>query len=73
MTSVSHKRTVVKTISYRIIATLTTVTIVYLFTGELALSLGVGVIEVVSKMIFYYIHERVWAKISWGWKQKCEI
>ena len=61
-----HKRTMLKTITWRIVATSTTMTIVFLFTGELTLSVGVGVVEVVSKMIFYYIHEHIWNKISYG-------
>ena len=73
MTTVSHKRTMAKTISWRIIASLTTMTIVYLFTGEMILSLGVGAVEVVSKMILYYLHERAWGKLSWGWKEDCEV
>lgn len=62
----SHKRTIVKTISWRIVATLTTITIVFFFTRQLFLSLGVGFFEVVSKISFYYLHERAWGKISWG-------
>jgi len=62
----NHKRSMAKTISWRIIASLTTMAIVFLFTRELVLSMGVGAVEVITKMIFYYGHERVWAKVSWG-------
>ncbi len=61
-----HVRTVAKAISWRVIATLTTMSIVFLFTRRIILSLEVGLVEVVSKMLFYYIHERVWHRISWG-------
>lgn len=61
-----RKRTLCKTISWRCLATFTTMLIVYFFTGELALSVGVGIVEVISKMIFYYFHERIWARYSWG-------
>lgn len=63
-----HKRTLVKTISWRVVATTTTMGLVYLFTGELSLSLGVGVLEVVSKMLLYYVHERMWNRVDWGEK-----
>lgn len=62
----SHKRTTAKTITWRIIASVTTMTLVYLFTGEWTLSLGIGLVEVVSKMLFYYLHERAWSRIAWG-------
>lgn len=61
-----RKRSLVKTMSWRAIATATTVAIVFLFTGELALSFGIGALEVVIKMMVYYLHERVWQATSWG-------
>ncbi|MBN1224101.1 MAG: DUF2061 domain-containing protein [Candidatus Aminicenantes bacterium] len=61
-----HTRTVFKAISWRIIATLTTMAAVYLFTREPMISLGVGAVEVIAKVTFYYFHERIWNKISWG-------
>ena len=62
----SHTRTIIKAVTWRIIATLSTMTIVFLFTREIILSLGVGLVEVIAKITFYYIHERTWHKISWG-------
>ncbi len=64
-----HSRTVFKTISWRIVASLTTMTIVFIFTKEEMLALGVGIAEVITKVIFYYLHERVWNKIGWGKKK----
>jgi uncharacterized membrane protein len=62
----AHTRTIVKAISWRVIATLTTMIIVFLFTRRIILTLGVGLAEVTAKITFYYLHERVWDKISWG-------
>lgn len=62
----SSKRSFAKAIIWRIIATLTTIIIVFVFTGKLVLSIGVGFIEVISKLIFYYFHERMWGLIDWG-------
>lgn len=59
-------RSIIKTISWRIIATLITIGIVYIFTGNLPISLGVGSVEVITKMFFYYAHERTWANVKWG-------
>ena len=47
-------------------ATLVTILLVYLATGELAISLGIGAVDVVVKIAMYYGHERVWARIGWG-------
>ncbi len=63
-----HQRSIFKALTWRIIATLTTMVLVYVFTREWKLSLGVGVLDVVIKLFFYYAHERVWNKIQWGRK-----
>jgi len=59
-------RSIVKTISWRVLATLATMFIVFAFTGKVKLSVGIGLVEAVSKMVLYYLHERTWGKISWG-------
>ncbi|MBN1573108.1 MAG: DUF2061 domain-containing protein [Deltaproteobacteria bacterium] len=59
-------RSILKTVSWRIFATMTTITIVYLFTERIVLSLEIGMVEVVSKMILYYFHERVWNLVTLG-------
>ena len=61
-------RTIAKTISYRVIATFATMLIVYLYTREMVLMIGVGVVEVVAKMTLYYAHERLWSISRWGVK-----
>ena len=60
------RRTATKALSWRILATLTTVTIVFVITGELGLTVAVGGFDVVLKMILYYFHERGWNRIRWG-------
>ena len=62
----TRTRTVFKAVSWRVVATLTTMTIVYLFTREEAITLGVGMSDVLAKIAFYYAHERVWQKVAWG-------
>ena len=61
-----NKRSIAKTISWRVLATFTTMVIVYIFTNQLMLSLGIGFFELLSKMLLYYGHEQVWEGISWG-------
>ena len=62
----SHLRTLVKTISWRIIATGTTITISYIITGKLTAALSIGGLEFFTKMLFYYVHERAWSTIPFG-------
>ena len=59
-------RSVVKTISWRTVGTLDTMIIAYFITGNLVMAASIGSIEVVTKMILYYYHERVWNKLSFG-------
>jgi len=59
-------RSVVKTISWRTIGTLDTMIISYFITGDLIMAASIGSIEVVTKMILYYFHERAWNKIPLG-------
>lgn len=60
------KRSLAKTISWRIVGTADTVIISWLLTGALTLALSIGAIELVSKMILYFFHERTWNQIKWG-------
>jgi len=60
------KRSLAKTISWRIVGTIDTVLISWLITGTLALAFSIGAIELVSKMILYFFHERTWNTIKWG-------
>ncbi|PHR56027.1 MAG: hypothetical protein COA44_09165 [Arcobacter sp.] len=59
-------RSVVKSISWRVIGTLDTIIISYLITGSLVMAASIGSIELVTKMILYYAHERAWNVISLG-------
>ncbi|MBD3179992.1 MAG: adenylyl-sulfate kinase [Candidatus Latescibacteria bacterium] len=61
-------RSVMKTISWRFLATLTTFSLVWIFTGKIDTALTVGGLEVIIKMIIYFFHERGWNRIKWGRK-----
>lgn len=60
------KRSLLKTISWRIIGTLDTVVIAYLVTDGVNEALTIGGIELISKMVLYFFHERTWNTIRWG-------
>ncbi len=65
-TEETHKRSIVKAVSWRAFGLVATTLIVYLFTKKIILSLSVGLAEAFAKMLLYYLHERAWGKISWG-------
>jgi uncharacterized membrane protein len=62
-------RSVAKSISWRVLATLTTFTLVYIFTGQIETALTVGGLEVFVKMAVYYLHERGWNQL-FIWSQR---
>lgn len=62
-------RSVLKTLTWRVIATVTTIGLVYLFFGKLETAAAVGGIEVVLKVLFYFLHERAWGRSSIGRKK----
>jgi adenylylsulfate kinase len=65
----TNTRSIVKTISWRILATLTTMSLVYIFIGDMTIAISVGGIEVFLKMLIYFLHERAWDKIKFGKKE----
>ncbi len=65
----TNKRSIVKGISWRILATSTTIIIVYFFFDRLDLAIAAGMIETVLKVGLYWVHERAWFKVRWGKKR----
>ena len=61
---VNYKRHIAKTISWRIIGTLDTMILSGIITGSWKMGLAIGGVEVFTKMILYFLHERVWYKYS---------
>jgi uncharacterized membrane protein len=61
---VSHKRHLAKTITWRIIGTLDTMILSGVITGSWKVGLAIGGVEVITKMVLYYFHERAWYKFS---------
>ena len=61
---VSRKRHILKTVSWRIIGTVDTIVLSGFITGSWKFGLAIGGVEVITKMVFYYFHERAWYKFS---------
>ena len=60
----SVTKSILKTLSWRAIATLTTIIIAYILIGDISVALSIGLFEFIAKMIIYFIHERVWQTIE---------
>ena len=56
----SYKRHIAKTITWRIIGTIDTILLAWIISGDASTGLKIGFAEVVTKMILYYVHERLW-------------
>jgi uncharacterized membrane protein len=62
----THARSIVKATSWRMLGTLDTFAISWFLSGRLGLAGSIASLEFITKIIWYYLHERVWAAIAWG-------
>jgi len=61
-------RSVVKTVTWRITGSTATFLIAYAMTGNFAVAGVIGVAQMISNTVLYYIHERLWNRVAWGAK-----
>jgi len=61
-----HGRSLMKAVSWRTVGTIDTFIISFFITGKVSLAGGIAAVEVVTKIMIYYLHERVWAMVPWG-------
>jgi adenylylsulfate kinase len=62
-------RSILKAISWRIVGTLDTMALGWIITGSPLVGLKIGALELVTKFILYYLHERAWLKNKYGIKK----
>jgi len=62
----TNARSIAKAVSYRFLGSAVTGLIFYTLTGKGGLSLGAGILDMVLKIGAYFVHERIWAHISFG-------
>ena len=62
----SHYRSIVKAVTWRAGGTVVTFVIAWLLTGETTLSLGIGLLDSTVKLGAFYLHERLWNRLSFG-------
>lgn len=61
---VNYKRHIAKTVSWRLIGTLDTIVLSGIISGSWKIGMAIGGVEVFTKMILYFLHERAWYKFS---------
>ena len=62
----SHRRSFVKGVSWRALGTIDTIILSFIVTGSITNALKIGATEVVTKIILYYFHERIWDIVPFG-------
>ncbi|SOC80342.1 Uncharacterized membrane protein [Salinimicrobium sediminis] len=65
----SHKRHIAKAVTWRIVGTIDTILLSWFISGDAFIGLKIGFAEVITKMVFYYLHERMWFKVKLGLKK----
>lgn len=66
--NIDRKRHIAKTITWRLVGTLDTMILGWLISGDPLIGIKIGVLELFTKMILYYFHERVWYRSNFGIK-----
>jgi uncharacterized membrane protein len=67
---VSKRRSLAKSLTWRVIAIVSTLLIGYAMTGSWAFALSLTLVSNVINFVLYYMHERIWLGVSWGKDKK---
>ena len=62
----AHRRSIAKAVTWRVMASLDTFVISFIVTGRVGIAGSIAGIEMLTKIAFYYLHERIWAVVPWG-------
>jgi uncharacterized membrane protein len=62
----THARSVLKAVSWRTLGTFDTFAISWLMTGRVQVAGSIAGLEIITKVAWYYLHERIWALVAWG-------
>lgn len=62
----THPRSIAKALSWRLTGSIDTFVISFLVTGNFKAASSIATLEVVTKIVLYYLHERVWGSVAWG-------
>lgn len=64
--SLNRIRSLSKSISWRVAGTIDTTIIAFFYSGNIEKAATIGLAELGTKMVLYYLHERIWSSIKWG-------
>ncbi|WP_053976518.1 DUF2061 domain-containing protein [Mangrovimonas xylaniphaga] len=64
MKDTSYKRHIAKTVTWRLVGTIDTILLSWIISGDPLIGLQIGIYEVITKMVLYFLHERVWFKVN---------
>lgn len=62
----SARRSFAKAVTWRVLGSIDTFVLAYLFTGHAAVAAGISVTEMFTKIVLYYFHERAWSRLRFG-------
>jgi uncharacterized membrane protein len=62
----SNRRSLAKTLTWRITGSASTFTIAYMVTGSFGISSVIAFVQMGVNTVLYWLHERAWARVSWG-------
>jgi uncharacterized membrane protein len=62
----TKKRSLAKSLTWRIIAVLSTFVVGYILSGSIAFAAGLSFLSNLINFVLYYVHERVWLRVEWG-------
>ena len=62
----AHTRSLLKAVSWRLTGSIDTFVIGFIVTGKIGVAGTIASVEVVTKIVLYYLHERAWTAIPWG-------
>ncbi len=63
----TKQRSVIKAVTYRLLATIATFSLAFIFTGSLEIATSIGILDFIVKFTIYYLNERAWNLTSWGY------
>ena len=66
----SKKRHLLKTITWRLLGTIDTMILAWIISGNPLTGFSIGMAEMLTKMLLYYLHERTWYKIDFGLEKR---
>lgn len=62
----SHRRSIAKALSYRVLGLVITTTVALVVTGRAQFAAAIGIVDTLVKVLFYYLHERAWNRARFG-------